>query len=222
MSRRVAKQLHSISMSYAGFHQTAAAPRDMKRDINRRKYFFEAVAIDNSINALYVFGASGVMWAMATLSEIARATGAKPRAIQLWADAGVIIADPGTDREGSGKHRKFDRGEVIVACIIAPFAADKMAIGGLLKLSQVVRNLMKVNARAFDLAAAGTGKGFLAVSLRHFFPANGTLRPLVRIIESFEANGPLFEIMEKETPDFPLVKILSLKAVLGPLKTMKF
>jgi hypothetical protein len=33
MSRRVAKQHHRISMSYAGFHQTAATPRDMKRDM---------------------------------------------------------------------------------------------------------------------------------------------------------------------------------------------
>jgi hypothetical protein len=160
---------------------------------------------------------------VATLADITRATGAKPRTVQLWADANVIVPEVGTVREGPGRHREFSRQEVIVACVIAPFAADKMAIGGLLKLSEVVRNLMKVNARAFDLAAAGTGKGFLVVSLRYFHPVSGIiLRPLVRIIESFEANGPLFEIMEKETPDFPLVKILSLKAVLKPLGEMKF
>ena len=34
MSRRVAKQRHGISMSYADFHQTAATPRDMKRDMS--------------------------------------------------------------------------------------------------------------------------------------------------------------------------------------------
>jgi hypothetical protein len=159
---------------------------------------------------------------MATLADITRATGAKPRTVQLWADANVIVPEVGTDREGPGRHREFSRQEVIIACVIAPFAADKMAIGGLLKLSQVVRNFMKINARAFDLAVSGTGKGFLVVSLRHFYPVNGTLRPLVKIIESHGSNRPLFEIMEEETPDFPLVKILSLKAVLKPLGEMKF
>jgi cytidylate kinase len=35
MSRRFAKQRHRISMGYAGFHETAASPRDMKRDMER-------------------------------------------------------------------------------------------------------------------------------------------------------------------------------------------
>lgn len=165
---------------------------------------------------------------MATLSEIASATGAKPRTVQLWADAGVIVAEPGTDREGSGRHREFGKGEVIIACIVAPFAVDKMAIGGLLNIARTIRHVHpKANIKEFDRAIEGIGSSFMVILLRHFDPAkvtmySGQLSPMIRIIEGAASNQGLAEFMAETTIDFPMVKILSLNSVLKPLKAMSF
>jgi hypothetical protein len=169
------------------------------------------------------------MWyGVVTLSDISKATGAKPRTVQLWADAGVIVPEPGTDREGSGKHREFGKGEVIIACIVAPFAVDKMAIGGLLNIARTIRHVHpKANIKEFDRAIEGIGSSFMFVSLRHFDPVkvtaySGPLTPFIGIIEGDESNQRLAEFMAHETQDFPMVKILSLNSVLKPLKAMKF
>jgi hypothetical protein len=165
---------------------------------------------------------------MATLSDIAGATGAKPRTVQLWADAGVIVAEHGTDREGSGRHREFGKGEVIIACIVAPFAVDKMAIGGLLNIARTIRHVHpKADINEFNQAIEGLGKSFMVVSLRHFDPVkvtmySGPLTPMIRIIDGNESNQPLGEFMSHETTDFPMVKILSLNSVLKPLRAMNF
>ena len=165
---------------------------------------------------------------MASFSEIASATGAKPRTVQLWADAGVIIAEPGTDREGSGRHRKFGKSEVIIACIVAPFAVDKMAIGGLLNIARTIRHVNpEANVKQFDSAIEGTSSSFLIILMRHFDPGkvtmySGPLTPIISIIEGDESNQRLAEFMAEATTDFPMVKILSLNSVLKPVKSMKF
>ena len=163
---------------------------------------------------------------MATLSEIAGATGAKPRTIQLWADAGVIIPEAGTDREGSGRYREFGKVEVIIACVVAPFAAEKMAIGGLLGIARALRMYQHEANKAFEDAIKGIGNNFLALSLRRFDPIkltmySGPLTHMVRIIEGDASNRPLAEFMADETADFPMVRILSLNSVLKPLRAMK-
>ena len=163
---------------------------------------------------------------MVTLSEISKATAAKPRTVQLWADAGVIVAEPGTDREGSGKHREFSKGEAVIACIVAPFAADKMAIGGLRGIAWVVRD-GGVNTKPFDNAINGIGNNFLVISMAHFGRVkvtsySGPLTHMVRIIEGDSSNQQLAQFMADTTKDFPMVRILSLNSVLKPIKAMKF
>jgi hypothetical protein len=74
-----------------------------------------------------------------TLADLERVTGAKRRSLQLWADAGVIEAERGTDRAGSGRHRLFPRKQAIVACIIRGFAERQMAIGELLSIADEIR-----------------------------------------------------------------------------------
>lgn len=77
-----------------------------------------------------------------TLADIVRFTASKRRSVQLWAEGGVIRADPSTEREGSGVHRRFSKDEVIVACVIAAFANDNATIGSLIRLANGIRVFM--------------------------------------------------------------------------------
>jgi hypothetical protein len=74
-----------------------------------------------------------------TLADLERVTGAKRRSLQLWADAGVIEAIRGTNRAGTGTHRRFSRREAIIACCIHGFALHQMAIGELFHVSLCLR-----------------------------------------------------------------------------------
>jgi hypothetical protein len=100
-------------------------------------------------------------FALSRLAEIARTP---KRAVQLWADFGVIKADPSTMTAGSGVHRRFKRDELIVACVVAPFAKQKIAIGGLKTVSDAVRFYLQKHQhlrRLFDEAIAGRGRNYL-------------------------------------------------------------
>jgi hypothetical protein len=74
-----------------------------------------------------------------TLRDLTAATGAKPRSLQLWADAGVIRPQRGTNHAGTGTHRLFSRSEAIIACVVNAFAQHQIAIGELLNISKRVR-----------------------------------------------------------------------------------
>jgi hypothetical protein len=100
-----------------------------------------------------------------TLSEVARISGAKPRSVQLWADAGVILPVAGTDREGSGRHRLFDIDEVVLAVIMARFAAEQIAIGALRAFSTSIRTSLAGNPLLAD-AISGQAEVFLVVHSR--------------------------------------------------------
>jgi hypothetical protein len=168
------------------------------------------------------------MWqAVVTLSDISKATGAKPRTVQLWADAGVIIAEAGTDREGSGKHREFGKLEVIIACIVTPFAADKMAIGGLLGLARVVRGFLRApdTQASVDDAINGIGNNFLLVASGRIDPVKtdgGPMTHMIGFLDDSESQHPFGEYMAGFTQDYPMVSILNLYKVLKPLKAMQF
>jgi hypothetical protein len=82
-----------------------------------------------------------------TLADLERVTGAKRRSLQLWADAGVIEAEPSTDRAGTGTHRRFSREQAIVACIVRGFAERQMAIGELLAIAERLRENFRVDDR---------------------------------------------------------------------------
>src|SRR5271157_1387816 len=104
---------------------------------------------------------------LATLADIVKATGAKPRTVQLWADAGVIVPEPGSDREGSGRHRQFSKREAAIACIIAPFAVEKVAIGGLKAIAFGLRQEMQLDAGgiwASNEAYLRRGRNFVQIT----------------------------------------------------------
>jgi DNA-binding transcriptional MerR regulator len=94
------------------------------------------------------------------LADLARITGAKRRSLQLWADAGVIVAESQTDRAGTGTHRRFSRDEAIVACIIRAFASHQIAIGELLDISRAVREFLErgVGRRFIEDAIKGDSR----------------------------------------------------------------
>jgi hypothetical protein len=99
-----------------------------------------------------------------TLSRLAEIARVPKRAMQLWADAGVIKADPSTMLAGSGVHRRFGRDELIIACVVAPFAKQKVAVGGLQTVSMAVRFFLRQDMhwrRLFDDAVAGRGANYL-------------------------------------------------------------
>jgi hypothetical protein len=75
-----------------------------------------------------------------SLAELTKIIGAKRRTVQLWAEGGVIQALPGTDRAGTGTHRRFSRDEAIIGCFVHAFSGElQLPIGVLIRLSRTVR-----------------------------------------------------------------------------------
>lgn len=109
-----------------------------------------------------------------TLAEVVKLTGAKRRSVQLWADAGIILAVEGTDRAGTGVHRRFGSDEVKLIALIVPLARWGMSIGLLRAFARSFREAFRFGssgrkrfdteaklARAFERVAAREGHNYL-------------------------------------------------------------
>jgi hypothetical protein len=158
---------------------------------------------------------------VATLADIARATGAKPRSIQLWADAGVLLAEAGTDREGSGQHREFSKQEVVIACIVAPFANEKVAVGGLKAIATGVRNVMAFG-HPFEMqpihdALAGKGENFITIAT---FPSEGRTAYAVTTIGNQYSSKSLMAFLSEMTMGGAKLNVLSLNTLLKPIRVL--
>ncbi len=91
-----------------------------------------------------------------TVSDLVRFSGAKPRSLQVWTDAGVLLPLFGTDRGGSGAYRRYPYAEAELACIIAALSsAWRLPVGSLKSLSQAIRNRFAEAARLFEQARLG-------------------------------------------------------------------
>ncbi|MER9174610.1 MerR family transcriptional regulator [Mesorhizobium sp. M0955] len=100
-----------------------------------------------------------------TLSDLARITGAKRRALQLWAEAGVLHTDD--VHGGRGAHRKYSRDEAIVACVMTYLANMQISIGMLVKVAGVFRSELLPKIRdSVDLAIIDTKVVYLIVQDR--------------------------------------------------------
>lgn len=75
-----------------------------------------------------------------TLAEVARRSGARPRSVQLWADAGVLRSVQGTQHGGSGRHRKFLANESEIAALLVPLGNLGIPVGWLGRFSNIMRN----------------------------------------------------------------------------------
>ena len=119
-----------------------------------------------------------------TLADLERVTGAKRRSLQLWADAGVIQAEQGTNRAGTGRHRLFSREQAIVACIIRGFAERQMAIGELLAIAEKIRELFRSNVRVLpNVESVIKGEKDQMLILETWI--EGRVAPVLRLPESF-------------------------------------
>ncbi len=110
-----------------------------------------------------------------TLSEVAKRTGAKRRSVQLWADAGIIRPVKGTDRAGTGVHRRFSIEEVRLIALLVPLAKWGVPIGWLRYFASEFRRALAEGgrdrfpasptrerlARALSRATEGKGKNYL-------------------------------------------------------------
>lgn len=109
-----------------------------------------------------------------TLSKVVEVTGAKRRSVQIWADAGIIHALEGTDRAGTGVHRRFDLNEVKLIALLVPLAKWGVPIGWLRAFARSFREAFQSDqekqkrsivtgnfSRAFERAVAGEGRNYL-------------------------------------------------------------
>ena len=109
-----------------------------------------------------------------TLSEVVKRTGAQPRSVQIWADAGIVHPVEVTDRSGSGVHRQFELHEVKLIALLVPLANWKVPIGWLRDFAKAFRSdlysrskksskssVAKQFERAFDRASLGEGQNYL-------------------------------------------------------------
>jgi hypothetical protein len=160
---------------------------------------------------------------LATLADIVKATGAKPRTVQLWADAGVIVPEAGTDREGSGRHRQFSKREAAIACVIAPFAAEKVAIGALKAIALQLRGEIELTAGGqWALNQAFLGKGINFVQVTSFTNVDtGQRNYMVSLINSARSSKPLSLFLEEGASGSAKLNVIDLDHALRPLLQME-
>lgn len=158
---------------------------------------------------------------MVTLADLVRATGAKPRSVQLWADAGVLIPETGTDREGSGRHRQFSKLEAVIACVIARFAADKVAIGALKGIAHSLRQNQFLAGEEWALKEAmeGRGRSFLQVTSFPHEPTGKTAY-MVHMINSSRSSIQLIKFLEERASGAANMHVIDLDYTLRILRSM--
>lgn len=79
-----------------------------------------------------------------TLSDLVKKTGAKRRAIQVWADSGVLQSLAGTDRAGTGVNREYDDVEMAIAALLVPLANMGVPIGHIKAFSASIRPTVNI------------------------------------------------------------------------------
>jgi hypothetical protein len=143
-----------------------------------------------------------------SLGDLTAITGAKRRSIQLWADRGVIEAFASTANAGTGIHRAFSRREVIIACVIHPFAERQIAIGELLAISGLVRQSIRMTPEPYEAAIAGAGDTIFAYE-RHLKDGKWIKQYTIMPREQFARRG-------RSWPD--MIMAIRLETYLGKLK----
>jgi DNA-binding transcriptional MerR regulator len=99
-------------------------------------------------------------------SDVARLSGAPLRAVRYWALTRVLEATPESDRVGTGKHRLFNKQEVLIACIVQYFAEKGLQVGQLTKVSKTFRESILTDdaaVRCLDGAISNAFKVFMVV-----------------------------------------------------------
>jgi hypothetical protein len=93
-----------------------------------------------------------------TLADLVEITGAKRRSVQLWAEAGALVADSGTERAGTGVHRRFNRREAIIANILSALSRLRISIGVMVSIADTTRWVMSQGDAINDFEQCVAGK----------------------------------------------------------------
>jgi hypothetical protein len=109
---------------------------------------------------------------MYTLADLTRISGLKRRTVQLWAEGGALIAEPATERQGSGVHRLFSRSEAIICVMLAQLGSVSPPIGRLKFMAGLIRKELRRKHSLFleDIESVISGEKAGAVL---GFQANG-------------------------------------------------
>jgi hypothetical protein len=75
-------------------------------------------------------------------THVAQAVGATKRQVQLWSDAGVLRAVPGTDRAGRGRQRIYLKSELPLAALASFLSAYQIPIGRLQVIVSDLRHMI--------------------------------------------------------------------------------
>jgi hypothetical protein len=103
---------------------------------------------------------------MFTLADLTRMSGAKRRTVQLWAEGGALLADPVTERQGSGVHRIFNRDEAVICLILSRVEQWHVSIGRLRQIAAGIRTQLQTNSAVRNLIEATvTGVGTATLAL---------------------------------------------------------
>ena len=98
------------------------------------------------------------------VGDIVTKTGAKQRAVLLWADGGALRADAATDRAGRGVHRRFAWREVQIAAVLKAVSPFGLPIGVLKTIGEILRLSLDLAERSKTPSApAFWGPGLRAV-----------------------------------------------------------
>lgn len=155
---------------------------------------------------------------LSTLADVARLTGAKPRSVQLWADAGVIKPVEGTDREGSGKHRQFRISEVAIAMVVSKFAPEQVAIGGLKGIAFTVR--IRLEPGLLEAGIKGDKDLFLAMDTKLDRSGGDDFEALLMSAKIVSDESELFAFVNQRSRDGNKVTVLYLTAILAPMREL--
>ena len=100
---------------------------------------------------------------MHTIKTMVALTGASDRALQHWADRGVLLAVEGTSGQGTGRWRLFSSTEAIIGCIVAAFHQDAFPLGRLLNVAREVRGILQnyTDRETIFQAVRGDAKVFM-------------------------------------------------------------
>lgn len=77
-----------------------------------------------------------------TLSQLAAATGLKPRTLQFWTSSHVLQPEASTLHGGPGTHRRYTERELALAAILAPINSLGLQIGTLRSISEYIRGML--------------------------------------------------------------------------------
>ena len=101
-----------------------------------------------------------------SLADVVGLTGGKRRSIQLWAEAGAILAYPRTEKRGTGTHRRFSRDEVIIACCLNGLARRQIGIGELVRIGVAIRDFLNTGGpdrQAFEEVVGQKREAYLGI-----------------------------------------------------------